>query len=355
MIRDARKPRAIRHYAVLSDLHTKQLDSKTVSVKDQAAFEFDRIDYRLLDLEDLGGYFYYCVAEEPSADALENDVAYIVEVQVSDAFSGESAGDAAVARSGLDDSVNEAPAAGGAKAEITRAWVGHLGKEGFVNAGQCFGPELEASEQAPFSAVFSNTLVGDLKLTKKVEGTETDQAFEFEIALDAGECGCELLPESYPATIYRQGYAMGEPATVKLVEKDGKRVFVLESADDEGGKPIALKNGEVIAISGIPYKAQWKITETNAEGFVVSTSISRAGDFAETANGSTVSGGVTTGTTVVAFTNTKPNDPPTPNNPPDPNKGGLAQTGWLWWPLPLALTACALIAVFGMHRARKQL
>lgn len=334
---------------------SKKLDSKTVSVKDQETFSFDKIDYRLLDLEDLGGCFYYCVAEEPSAEALENGMAYIVEVRVSDTPSGESSDDAAVAYSELADSAGEVFAAGGAKAEITRAWIGHLGKEGFVNAGQCFGPGLESDEQAPFSAAFSNILVGDLKLTKKVEGIETDQAFEFEVALDAGDCGCELLPESYPATIYRQGYAMGEPATVKLVEKAGKRVFVLESAADEGGRPIALKNGEVIAISGIPYKAQWKITETNADGFVVSTSVSRAGDFAEMANGSTVSGGVTTGTTAVAFTNTKPNDPPTPNNPPDPNKGGLAQTGWLWWPLPLACAACALIAVFGMHRARKQL
>lgn len=119
-------------------------------------------------------------------------------------------------------------------------------------------------------------------ISKQVEGAETvDTDFEFTISLSQ---------DANPLS--------GEYSAVKT-KSDMSTEDVKLTFDKNGQSTITLKHGESIKINGLPYGTQWKVTESDAEGYIVKYSICD-GDVQE---GEEAEGIVQIGNDSVTFTN----------------------------------------------------
>lgn len=203
-----------------------------------------QIDYVYADLSSSPTTYYYKITELSAVDTLPNDTFYVVAVTVT-----EQDGTLTAVRTGL--------------------W-----KNG------------ESVTDATASADFTNTLVGSLRLSKTVAGSEDakQQDFTFTITLNPGNSGLDELPTAYPA---QHTNAAGE-TTEKTINFEN------------GVATVTLKHGETLTISGIPYGAVWTITESAADGFRVTTKVNETDG-----SGTETSGSITTTETAVAYTNTQ--------------------------------------------------
>lgn len=220
--------------------------SVTADVSNAARdFEFS-ITYEDVDMENLPKTLYYRITESPNGDALTNGTAYVVEVKI---IKGEDDGPAA---------------------EITRMWKN--------------GTELSSSE---YNAVFTNTLKGDLSVTKKVEGSSAGEGFSFTVELAEGSSGVGIT--TYPVTLYQ--------ADGSIVERTSWTFSNGVAAFND------VKNGETFVIHDLPYGTTWAITETNADGYKVTTTVT-VGENTVSGNGTSTTGSATAGNTEVVYTNT---------------------------------------------------
>lgn len=206
-----------------------------------APFAFT-IVYREKDFSSLPVKLYYKVSESIAYDDFVTDYdksIYVIEVEVK------------------EDSNEELQAA------ITNIW-----KDGEPVAGS--------------QIVFNNKQVRSLMIRKQVEGAETvDTEFRFTISLSQN--GNPLN---------------GEYSAVKT-KSDMSTEDVKLTLDQNGQSTITLKHGESIKINGLPYGTQWKVTESDVEGYIVKYSICD-GDVQE---GEEAEGIVQIGNDSVTFTN----------------------------------------------------
>lgn len=222
---------------------TDQAATATLSGSGTATAPFAfTIVYREKDFSYLPTKLYYKVSESIADDdfVTEYDKSiYVIEVEVK------------------EDSNEELQAA------ITNIW-----KDGEQVAGS--------------QIVFNNKQVRSLMIRKQVEGAETvDTEFRFTISLSQN--GNPLN---------------GEYSAVKT-KSDMSTEDVKLTLDQNGQSTITLKHGESIKINGLPYGTQWKVTESDAEGYIVKYSISD-GDVQE---GEEAKGIVQIGNDSVTFTN----------------------------------------------------
>lgn len=206
-----------------------------------APFAFT-IVYREKDFSSLPVKLYYKVSESIADDDFVTDYdksIYVIEVEVKEGSNEEL------------------------QAAITNIW-----KDGEPVAGS--------------QIVFNNKQVRSLMIRKQVEGAETvDTEFRFTISLSQN--GNPLN---------------GEYSAVKT-KSDMSTEDVKLTLDQNGQSTITLKHGESIKINGLPYGTQWKVTESDVEGYIVKYSICD-GDVQE---GEEAEGIVQIGNDSVTFTN----------------------------------------------------
>ena len=128
---------------------------------------------------------------------------------------------------------------------------------------------------APLQASFTNTLLRDLTVQKVVSGMETGEKFRFEIELKNGDSPLN--------------------GTFRTTLPDGTGG---EMTFTEGKAQFELGMREVITIHGLPDGAAWTITETGADGYLISWQI---GD--NNADGASANGTVG-GSNTITCTNT---------------------------------------------------
>lgn len=222
---------------------TDQAATATLSGSGTATTPFAfTIVYQEKDFSNLPTKLYYKVSESIAVDDFVTDYdksVYVIEVEVKDDFNEEL------------------------QAAITNIW-----KDGEPVAGS--------------QIVFNNKQVRSLMISKQVEGAETvDTDFEFTISLSQ---------DANPLS--------GEYSAVKT-KSDMSTEDVKLTFDKNGQSTITLKHGESIKINGLPYGTQWKVTESDAEGYIVKYSICD-GDVQE---GEEAEGIVQIGNDSVTFTN----------------------------------------------------
>lgn len=133
------------------------------------------------------------------------------------------------------------------------------------------------------SAGFVNTLAGGLRVTKTViadDSVETGR-FDFTLKLAPGDSGT-TIPDAI-------AYTMTNGESFQTLNKN-----------ESGGFDFTLQGGQTIEFKDLPYGAVWTITETNADGFTVTTQVDGGAEH----TGTITTGSVTVGTTAVAYTNT---------------------------------------------------
>lgn len=229
------------------------------------------------------GVFYYRITEVNEATVFrENDQTYVIEVTV----------------------LANPTAANGATATITGVW-----KDGEAI------PDLVGD---PFSADFTNTLVGSLTLSKEVLGTTPEDGFTFEITLTPDVAP---LPDSYSVT---------------KTAADGTQA----SGTWNGTDLITLNADESITISDIPIGTTWTIEEINADGYVVTYTVN-----GEEGSGTDSAGSITAGNTEVAYTNSAMYELP--------ETGGGGAMAQRLMGSGMLLTLPILYAVKGRYRGRR--
>ncbi len=210
-----------------------------VTVSDKPVEAKIQFSVKKVDIVDLPSTFYYCITEDPADGSLVNDTVYVFEVSVD------------------EDTDSEKPLV----ASVTRMWKD--------------GEEISGTD-APFVAAFTNTLIGSLTVSKKVEGIQDDNTpFTFTITMDASINGV------YPA--------LGGVYT--------------DVAFTNGVATVVLKHGETVIIQNLPYGASWQVTEAAADGYTPTFTVTQGGTV-QPAEGDSPTGTITTDGTVVAYTNT---------------------------------------------------
>ena len=114
-----------------------------------------------------------------------------------------------------------------------------------------------------YQVTVTNTKIkdGSLSIEKKVEGTETNRSFLFDVTLkDKDE---KPLSGVYKATIYNGTEKIG---SAEVMFEDGKSVRV-DYKDKTTAKVISLKQGQKIVIEGIPAGATFTVSERYASDF----------------------------------------------------------------------------------------
>ena len=169
---------------------------------------------------------------------------------------------------------------------------------------------------APLQASFTNTLLRDLTVQKVVSGMETGEKFRFEIELKNGDSPLN--------------------GTFRTTLPDGTGG---EMTFTEGKAQFELGMREVITIHGLPDGAAWTITETGADGYLISWQI---GD--NNADGASANGTVG-GSNTITCTNTAVYELP------DTGGAGMQQyiTGGL-----LLITAAGLLLSYIHFKRRKE-
>ena len=226
------------------------------------------------------GVFYYRITEVNQATVFrENDQTYVIEVTV----------------------LADPTAANGATATITKVWKD--------------GEEIPDLVGDPFSADFTNTLVGSLTLSKEVLGTTPEGGFTFEITLR--DQNGNLVSGTFPAS-------SGENVTFT-----------------DGAATVTMNAGESITISDIPIGATWTIEETNADGYVVTYTVNGGEEQSDAQS----NGSITTGNTEVAYTNSAMYELP--------ETGGGGAMAQRLMGSGMLLTLPILYAVKGRYRGRR--
>lgn len=139
------------------------------------------------------------------------------------------------------------------------------------------------------SADFVNTITGNLKLTKIVNGSteaQTGDAFSFTITLDPGDSGVELK-DKYPVTVTQ---ADGETFNQEWPVTDGV-MHVNE-----------FHHGEAFMIHDLPIGTTWNIEETLTDGYKVQTAIT-VGETTTDSTGTETNGIIVAGDTSVVYIN----------------------------------------------------
>ncbi len=165
------------------------------------------IGYSKIDRSQLPLELYYKITEQPADNMAENTQAYVAKVLLAEA----------------NDSVTAT------LASLT-----------------------DASGDDATTAAFTNTLLGDLDISKQVIGGTDDQRyFRFTVTLRPGDSGLAQLPTSYPATAFDQGKDTGEDWTCNFQKQsDGSLTFSFYARTDER-----------LIIHGIPLGAAWTVKE----------------------------------------------------------------------------------------------
>jgi LPXTG-motif cell wall-anchored protein len=140
----------------------------------------------------------------------------------------------------------------------------------------------KADGTVPEYATFQNYLLGDLTLEKQVDGGTVAQAngsFDFTVQVKKSES--EVLP-NWTVQVVKNGAPAGTAKT------------------DTNGiiKLTGIKHGDKVQLRGIPLGCVWKITETNADGYIVSWTAGGTSGNSNVANGNIPAGGMN-----VKFTN----------------------------------------------------
>ena len=200
-----------------------------------------KLSYVQAELSELPMVFYYRITEDAPQDSLPNETFYVAEVTLD-----------------LQD--------GNLTAAVTKMW----------KDGQASSDEL--------SADFTNILTGSLTLSKRVSGSNADDEFRFTIELEPGDSRLSQLSNEYRAVLSRKD---GTTETVTVVFTDGVA-------------NQTLKNGDSLKLTGIPYGVSWTITETDSKGYLASYTVNGS----ESTEGTVASGIVSSGDTVVGYTNT---------------------------------------------------
>ena len=108
---------------------------------------------------------------------------------------------------------------------------------------------LTKDGQSVSSADFVNTLLGEINVTKKVAGAETNQGFEFFVWV--ADASRKAIP-NVPLTIVKNG------ETTTRETDSGGRVY------------LSFKNGETVTIQGVPLGCTWRVQEQNYGDYAVS-------------------------------------------------------------------------------------
>ena len=200
-----------------------------------------KLSYVQAEQSGLPMVFYYRITEDAPQDSLPNETFYVAEITLD-----------------LQD--------GNLTAAVTNMW-----KDGKASSGE-------------LSADFTNILTGSLTLSKRVSGSNADDEFQFTIELEPGDSGLSQLSNEYSAVLSRKD---GTTETVTVVFTDGVA-------------NQTLKNGDSLKLTGIPYGVSWTITETDSKDYLASYTVNGS----ESTEGTVASGIVSSGDTVVGYTNT---------------------------------------------------
>ncbi len=129
---------------------------------------------------------------------------------------------------------------------------------------------------------FTNTLLGDLTLNKQVNGgavTKANGSFDFTVQI--GTNGTTAL-QNWTVQVVKNGQSIGTETT------DSNGIINL----------TGIKHGDKVQLLGIPLGCVWKITETNADGYIVSWTVGGTSGNSNVATGNIPAGGMN-----VIFTN----------------------------------------------------
>ena len=203
---------------------------------------------------------YYRLTEDPPDDGttLPNDTVYIVEVGI-ETVTG-------------DDGSQDIESA------VKKLWKGTM-KDGIPTG----------LTEYTGGADFINTLAGSLTVSKTVSGPDTDRAFGFTVTLTPGDSNTDPLTGevTFPA---KKLHSEGTFDDIQVTFTDGTAA-------------VSLKHGESLAIRDIPYGTEWTVTETDADGFAVTTTVT-SGETVTPGEGITTGGSIPAGSTAVAYRNT---------------------------------------------------
>lgn len=245
-------------------------------VTDSASGAFD-LYYAEAALDSLPAVFYYRITENPADGVICDDSIYVVEVTVAKDPNGQLQATATNLRNN------------GTEADGIR---------------------------------FTNTLTGSLSLFKTVVGMASTECYEFSISLSPGDSGLDSLPEQFQVIL---NHADQEPETVPI-------------SFNSGTLTLTMTQDESLTVLGIPYGAQWSITENSTGAFIVSHKVN--GAFVD---GAAASGSIGTGETQVEFINTSTYQLP--------DTGGIGTT--LYTTAGLLLILSAVILLFVKKRGKE--
>ena len=236
--------------------------SQTAKIKLTGAGESTfTLQYLQKDMDTLPKNFYYRITEDADEDQKQqiyyDASVYVVEVTV----------------------IEDLSVSNGLSTSITSIY-----KDGI----QIAGSSVTGVSGTDAEIIFTNTLLGDLSVRKKVSGGATDQQFSFNLKLETGMSGLATLPTSYTLIL---NHADGKQETKEVTFTDGMLQFT-------------MGHGESLVIQGIPQNAVWTLEETAAAGYHTSWKAEGGTLQAAIEQGSnTFSGSITSGEIAVTCTN----------------------------------------------------
>lgn len=129
---------------------------------------------------------------------------------------------------------------------------------------------------------FINKVLVDLTITKEVQGNIEDSG-EFNFEIELKENDTPLIGEySYQKTTITNEIETFQDKKITRLGEEQQEVKENTTNEEgtitfneEGKSTITLAHNEVITIYGIPYDAEYKITELNTDGYVVTHSINQ--------------------------------------------------------------------------------
>lgn len=164
------------------------------------------IGYSKIDRSQLPLELYYKITEQPADNMAENTQAYVAKVLLAEA----------------NDSVTAT------LASLT-----------------------DASGDDATTAAFTNTLLGDLDISKQVIGGTDDQRyFRFTVTLRPGDSGLAQLPTAYAVSLYEKNAAESTTEQWSFKQEGGALIFSFYARADER-----------LIIHGIPLGAAWTVKE----------------------------------------------------------------------------------------------
>ena len=207
-----------------------------------------QLGYAEADIDAFPATYYYRITEvNDKDDVLANDQVFLVEVQVTK----------------TDGTLN---------AQVVNRWSCSNDENGML------------LKEAVSSITFQNTIAGSLTLSKQVVGAVPEGGFTFNIALK--DANGDPVTGTFDAVFHQQDGTTEETT----VYPNAEGVITLN----------AFNHGEKAVINGIPVGTAWTITETNADGYVVTYTVNNGEDQSGAESGGTI----IVGSTEVVYTNT---------------------------------------------------